>query len=45
MLRTSYHSFAMVNATTTAKLSASKMTKYSNNKDGVARQLKTFFKL
>lgn len=45
MLRTSYHSFAMQNATTTAKLSASKMTKYSNNDDGVARQLKLFFKL
>jgi hypothetical protein len=35
----------MFNGTTTAKLSAGKMTRHTNNEDGVARELKAFFKV
>jgi hydroxymethylpyrimidine pyrophosphatase-like HAD family hydrolase len=45
MLRTAYYGFAMFNGTTTAKLSAGKMTRHTNNEDGVARELKAFFKV
>lgn len=45
MLSAANNGVAMKNGTTTAKLSASFITKYSNDEQGVARELIRFFKL
>ncbi len=45
MLTTAWHSFAMKNATRTAKIYARYITEYDNDNCGVARELIKFFKL
>ncbi len=45
MLTKAFYGYAMSNGTTTAKLSASFITEFDNNNDGVAKELIKLFKL